>query len=68
MNSDYVFLCGVMWCRYGQQDAGDELLRAFTSPDPDLRALALALLARGRKSRQQRLQVGDLAACGELPA
>jgi hypothetical protein len=68
MNSDYVFLCGVMWCRYGQRDAGDELLRASTSPDPDLRALALAMLARGRKSRQQRSKVGDLATCGELPA
>ena len=28
MNSDYVFLCGVMWCGYGQQEAGRELLRA----------------------------------------
>ena len=27
MDSNYVFLCGVMWCRFGQQDAGKELLR-----------------------------------------
>ena len=27
MNSDYVFLCGVMWCRYGKQEAGRELLK-----------------------------------------
>lgn len=27
MDSDYVFLCGVMWCRFGQQEAGKELLR-----------------------------------------
>ena len=67
MNSDYVFLCGVMWCRYGQRDAGEELLRASSSPDPDLRALAQAMLARGRKSREQRLKVGELASCGELP-
>ena len=47
MDSDYVFLCGVMWCRFGQQDAGEELLRAATSVDPDMRALACAMLARG---------------------
>ena len=23
MNSDYVFLCGVMWCGYGQQEAAE---------------------------------------------
>lgn len=46
MNGDYVFLCGVMWCAYGQPDAGKELLRATNSKDPDLRALALAMLAR----------------------
>ena len=20
MNTDYIFLCGVMWCRFGEQD------------------------------------------------
>ena len=35
MGSNYVFLCGVMWCRFGQQDAGKELLRATNSRDPD---------------------------------
>jgi len=44
MDGDYVFLCGVMWCRYGQEDAGRELLRAADSADPDLSALALAML------------------------
>ena len=38
MDSNYVFLCGVMWCRFGQQDAGQELLRASDSRDPDMRA------------------------------
>jgi hypothetical protein len=47
MDSDYVFLCGVMWCRFGQQEAGKELLRAATSMDPDMRALARAMLAQG---------------------
>ena len=47
MDGDYMFLCGVMWCRFGQQEAGRELLRAATSMDPDMRALALAMLAKG---------------------
>ena len=47
MDSNYVFLCGVMWCRFGQQDAGKELLRAADSRDPDMKALARAMFARG---------------------
>lgn len=47
MDSNYVFLCGVMWCKYGQQEAGKELLRATTSSDLDIRALAWAMLAKG---------------------
>jgi hypothetical protein len=47
MNINYVFLCGVMWCRFGQQDAGKELLRAADSKDPDITALACAMLAKG---------------------
>ena len=49
MDSDYVFLCGVMWCRFGQQDAGKELLRAAHSVDPDTRALAWAMLTKGAR-------------------
>jgi hypothetical protein len=40
MDGNYVFLCGVMWCRFGQQDAGKELLRAADSGDPDMKAMA----------------------------
>jgi hypothetical protein len=47
MDGDYVFLCGVVWCRYGQQEAGKELLRATRSPDPDVSSLACALLLKG---------------------
>lgn len=47
MDGDYVFLCGVMWCRFGQEEAGKELQRAATSIDPDMRALAQALWANG---------------------
>jgi hypothetical protein len=49
MDSNYVFLCGVMWCRFGQQDAGKELLRAADSVDPDMKALAWAMLAKGAR-------------------
>ena len=49
MDGNYVFLCGVMWCRFGQQDAGKELLRATNSVDPDMKALAWAMLAKGAR-------------------
>jgi len=47
MDANYVFLCGVMWCRFGQQDAGKELLRAADSGDRDIKALAWAMFAKG---------------------
>lgn len=47
MDSNYVFLCGVMWCRFGQEDAGKELLRAAGSGDRDVKALAGAMFAKG---------------------
>ena len=46
MDSNYVFLCGVMWCRFGQ-DAGKELLRAADVADPDMKALASAMFSKG---------------------
>ena len=54
MNSNYMFLCGVMWCKFGQQEAGKELLRAAKSGDPDMSALARAMLAKGAR------RLGDL--------
>ena len=47
MDDNYVFPCGVMWCRFGQQDAGKELLRAADSGDPDMKALAWAMFTKG---------------------
>ena len=47
MGSNYMFLCGVMWCRFGQPGAGKELLRAADSRDPDMKALAWAMFAKG---------------------
>ena len=49
MNSNYMFLCGVMWCKFGQQEAGKELLRAAKSEYPDMSALAWAMLAKGAR-------------------
>jgi hypothetical protein len=47
MDASYIFLCGVMWWKFGQQEAGKELLKAAKSGDPDMSALALAMLAKG---------------------
>jgi hypothetical protein len=49
MDINDVFLCGVMWCRFGQQDAGKELLRAADSGDQDMKAMAWAMLAKGAR-------------------
>jgi hypothetical protein len=49
MNSNYMFLCGVMWCKFGQQEAGKELLRAANFGNPDMSALAWAMLAKGAR-------------------
>jgi len=46
MNTDYVFLCGIMWAQYGSEDACRELLRALHSEDQDMVLLACALLER----------------------
>jgi hypothetical protein len=55
MDSNYVCLCGVMWCKFGQVDAGKELARAADSSDANLRALACAMLTKGmRRLRQLR--------------
>ncbi|PYX42329.1 MAG: hypothetical protein DMG83_21095 [Acidobacteria bacterium] len=68
MDSNYVFLCGVMWCRFGQQDAGKELLRAADSRDQDMKALASAMFAKGlRRLREleKRMQPSSRTSLGE---
>jgi hypothetical protein len=54
MDSNYVFLCGVMWCNYGALDAGKELLRATASSDANTKALAWAMLAKGMAKQKTR--------------
>ena len=46
MDTDYVFPCEVMWCRYGPRDASSELSRAIKLADQHLSALALAMARR----------------------
>jgi uncharacterized protein YllA (UPF0747 family) len=68
MDSNYVFLCGVMWCKFGQKDAGHELLRAADSGDPDMKALAWAMFAKGvRRSKEleKRMQSSTRAILAE---
>ena len=55
MDSNYVYLCGVMWCGYGQEDAGNELLRATSSLDPDVRTLAWAMLSKGMSQLREKV-------------
>ena len=55
MDGDYVFLWGVMWCGYGQQEAGKELLRATRSSDPDVSSLAWAMLAKGARHLREKV-------------
>ena len=64
MDSNYMFLCGVMWCKFGQQEAGKELLRAAISGNPDMSALAWAMLAkgaRGLRDLERRAQIDSRA-------
>ena len=44
MDATYIFLCGVMWRRYGHPEAGEELLMAADSTDSELRVIALDVL------------------------
>jgi hypothetical protein len=46
MNSTYVFLCGVAWCQFGEEAAGNELIRALSSADAKIRVLARAMLSK----------------------
>ena len=67
MDSNYVFLCGVMWCRFGQNDAGEELLRAADSGDPDMEALAWAMFVKGirrLKELEKRMEPSSRAILG----
>jgi hypothetical protein len=61
MDGDYVFVCGVMWCKFGQQEAGKELLRAANIGDLDIKALAWAMLAKGARRLRDLQRRGQTA-------
>jgi hypothetical protein len=65
MDADYVYLCGLMWCRFGQQAAGKELIRAADTEDPDMQALAWAMFAKGLR-RLRDLEKAPQAFSGAL--
>jgi len=50
--------CGLMWCKFGQQEAGNELLRAANSGNPDTSALAWAMLAKGARRLRELKKTG----------
>jgi hypothetical protein len=72
MNSNYVFLCGVMWCKFAQPEAGKELLRSAKSGDPDMSAMAWAMLEKGahrlrdmeRQARTSSRTILEASLCG----
>lgn len=44
MDANYVFLCGMVWAQFGEEDAGLEVVRALNSPYEEVRVLARAML------------------------
>jgi hypothetical protein len=65
MDSNYVYLCGVIWGKFGQHDAGKELLRAADTEDPDVQALAWAMFAKGVR-RLRGLEKGAQPSSGTI--
>jgi hypothetical protein len=52
MDIIYVFVCGVVWSKYGEQGAGQELLRTVDSGDGEMKALAGAMFEKGLRRLQ----------------
>ena len=64
MNSTYVFLCGVAWCQFGEEAAGNELIRALGSADRKIRVLARAML--GKAGLRSKALIGEAMARQEM--
>lgn len=64
MDSTYVFLCGVAWCQFGEEAAGNELIRALGSADTKVRALARAML--GKAGLRSKALIGEAIARDEM--
>jgi len=52
MDANYVFMCGMIWSQFGEQDAGHELISALQSTDPAVRVLARTMLDQSRGSKE----------------
>jgi len=64
MDATYIFLCGVVWARYGEEPAGLELIRATHSSDTELRLLARSLLQQA--GDQSKVLIGKALSRGEM--
>ena len=62
MASNYVFLCGVMWCRFGQQDAGPRTTQICRLQRSRHEGLAWAMFAKGLRRLRELEQARSLAA------
>jgi hypothetical protein len=64
MDATCIFLCGIVWARYGEESAGLELIRATHSSDTELRVLARAMLQQaGDRSKEL---IGKALSRGEM--
>lgn len=66
MDATYIFLCGIVWARSGEEAAGLELIRATSSSVPELRGLARAMLRQA--SDRSRQLIGKALSQGQMSA
>jgi hypothetical protein len=73
MNANYVYLCGMVWAQFGEEDAGLEVIRALASPDENMRVLARTMLEQandgskeliGLALAQDEISVAQASLCG----
>lgn len=65
MNANYIFLCGMVWAHFGEEDAGLELIRALNSTNQDMRILARAMLEQANGG--SKALIGQAVAEAEIP-
>jgi hypothetical protein len=56
MDANYMLVCGIVWRRTADLEAGWELVEALESPDPHLRLLAQSLLVENGESSMDLLE------------
>src|ERR1700761_5751049 len=66
MDATYLVMCGMAWMHFGREEAGEELIRALSSPDGELRTLARTLLEDG--GERSKTLVGEAVARRMLSA